>query len=208
MKLIRPFAVCLSLAVAAAGQATAQAGRGMALGFTGIGLGNWALYEGGADSIAAWYQLTEEQRGLLEQTAAQFRSENADAVERWRQMQVEIQQLWTGNQPPTQAAIYSVGEKYGHPGLELQPALDQLQIQSTALITPAQWQFYGRRSFAQWGGGRGMRGAGRGFASRRYNAGYGGFRQGYGGFRRGYGAFRGRPRAGFNRWPGGPPPDN
>ena len=192
MRLLRPIAVCLTLAVVTTGTANAQRGLGLARGFTGVGLGNWALYEGGIDSLAAWYQLTEEQRGQLGQISAQFRSENADALERWQQMQLEIQQLWTANQQPTQAAIYNIGQKYGHPGLELQPALDQLQIQSAALLTPGQSQFSGRRSFVGIGGGRGMRAVGRGSVSRGYNAGYRGC----------------RGRRGFNRQLGWPPPQN
>ena len=185
MKALRPIAMCLALAMVATGSAVAQRGLGLARGFTGVGLGNWALYEGGADSVAAWYQLTEEQRGKLGQLAAQFRSENADALQRWQQMQAEIQGLWTDNQQPTRAAIYSIGQKYGHPGLELQPALDQLHVQSTALLAPAQWQAFGRRSYVGWGGGRGIR------SRRPYTR---------------YGTFRGRAR--FNRWPGWSPPQN
>ncbi|KPJ84275.1 MAG: hypothetical protein AMS18_16960 [Gemmatimonas sp. SG8_17] len=185
MRPFAPIALCMTLAVAAADPATAQYGLGLGQGFTGAGLGNWVLYEGGADSLAAWYQLTEEQRGQLESLAAQFRSENADAVARWEQMQREIQALWTGNQPPTWAAINAVGEKYGHPGQELQPALDQLQQRFAALLPPIQRQFFGRRAF-------GGMGRGRGFASRRFGTGYRGF--------------RGRP--GFNSWRGWRRPEN
>lgn len=174
MRALRLLATCVALVSVGAAPATAQRGLGLARGFAGIGLGNWALYEGGTDSIAAWYGLTEEQHSQLLQLAATFRSENAEALQRWQQMQAEIQQLWTESQVPTRAAIISIGQKYGHPGLELQPALDRLQVQSTALLTPAQWRWVGRRSY--WGrGGGGL------------------------GFRRTYPAYRGR--GGFRRWP-------
>jgi hypothetical protein len=184
MNPLRSIVLCITLA-AAAGPATAQYGRGLGWGFTGVGLGNWALYEDGADSIAAWYGLTEEQRTLLDSLATQFRSQNADAVARWEQMQREIQELWAGDRPPTWAAISAVGEKYGHPGQELQTALFQLHLRSAALLAPGRQHFFGWRGF-------GGMGRGRGFAGGRFSTGY-------------RGAWGGR---GFNRWPGWVPPEN
>ena len=126
MRPLRTTVMCMVLVGAATTPAAPQYGLGLGRGFTGLGLRNWALYESGADSIAAWYRLTDEQRGQVEELVGQFRRENADAVARWKQMQGDIQSLMTGNVQPGWAAIYAVGEKYGHPGQELQPALYQL----------------------------------------------------------------------------------
>jgi len=179
---LRWIVVCAALTAMAAAPAAAQRGLGIGRGFTGIGLGNWALHEGGADSLATWYGLGEEQREQLRRLAAEFRNANADALQRWQQMQLEIEALWSGNQYPTRAAVFTIGQKYGHPGLELQPALDRLQVQAGALLTPGQWQWYGRRPYLGRGGGWGM------------------------GFRRVYPAYRAyRGGGGYRRWLGWPP---
>lgn len=184
MRPLRTTVMCMVLAGAAATPAAPQYGLGLGRGFTGLGLRNWALYESGADSIAAWYRLTDEQRGQVEELVGQFRRENADAVARWKQMQGDIQSLMTGNVQPGWAAIYAVGEKYGHPGQELQPALYQLHLRLTALLTPLQGQLYSPRAY--WGMGRG-----RGFAGRRFGGGY-----------------RSLRGPSFNRWPGWLPPED
>jgi hypothetical protein len=96
MKTIRPAAIALTLALLAGGTAIAQRGRGgpalgQAWGFRGVGLGNWALHENGVDSIAARFQLTEQQRAEFEALAQGFRSENGEVLSRWEQMRDEIQ---------------------------------------------------------------------------------------------------------------------
>ncbi len=140
MKALRLTTATLMLAGAVAATATAQRGLGWSRGFTGIGQGNWVLHEGGVDSMAAWFQLTDEQRSQFEELAEQFRRDNADALERWNNMREEIQALTTEDQRPTRAAIQRIGDKYNHPGEELRPALDQLQVEAAALLTPAQRQ--------------------------------------------------------------------
>ena len=145
MKVLRLITVTSILAAVAALPAAAQRGLGWSRGLTGIGQGNWALHEGGIDSLAAWFQLTDEQRSEFEELAAQFRRENAAALERWNNMREEIQALTTEDQRPTRAAKQRIGEKYSHPGEELQPALDQLRVEGAAILTPAQRQNAGRQ---------------------------------------------------------------
>jgi hypothetical protein len=167
MKALRISTVTLILAAAVASAATAQRGLGWSRGFTGIGRGNWALHEGGIDSLAAWFQLTDEQQSQFDELAAKFRGENAEALERWNNMQAEIQALTTEDQRPTRAAIQRIGEKYNHPGEELRPALDQLQVEGAAILTPAQRQMAGRRLARRAGGTRGRVGIQRGRMDRR-----------------------------------------
>ncbi len=169
MKALWPAALCLTLVVSATGTAVAQRGPGLARGFTDVGLGNWVLHEGGIDSIAAWYQFQDEHRDRLEQLTIQFQSENADVLERWRRMQREIQELWTGNQSPTRPAIHNVGEEYDHPGLELQPALEQLQLRATALLWIAHGTNAIQPSLTGAARGRAARPTGQGYGRRRDN---------------------------------------
>ena len=160
MKGSKQIMVALALTLAVAGSAAPQGlpiwgGRGETWGFRGIGLGNWVLHENGLDSIAAWYGLTDEQRGEFEQLANAFRSENSEALQRWEQMQDEIQSLYTEDQMPTRAAIVRIGEKYNHPSQELRPALDQLQAEAAAILTPEQRLRYGRGIYGRVGAGAG-----------------------------------------------------
>jgi Spy/CpxP family protein refolding chaperone len=167
MKVLRLTTVTLMLAAVVALPAAAQRGLGWSRGFTGIGQGNWALHEGGIDSLAAWFQLTDEQRGQFEELAAQFRRDNAEALDRWNNMQEEIQSLTTEDQRPTRAAIQRIGEKYNYPGEELRPALDQLRVAGAAILTPAQRQSAGRRLARRATGTRGRVGIQRGRMDRR-----------------------------------------
>lgn len=158
MKALRPITMIAMLALLAGSTALAQRGRGgyamgQAWGFRGVGLGNWALHENGIDSIAARYQLTEEQRAQFEELGAQFRTENVDALNRWEQMQAEIEALYTETQVPTRAAIQSIGDKYNHPSQEMTPALDQLRVETSALLSYDQRQNYRRWSSARMGRG-------------------------------------------------------
>jgi Spy/CpxP family protein refolding chaperone len=197
MKTLRPIALTLALAAIAAGPALAQRGqggfgRGEAWGFRGAGLGNWALHEGGIDSIAARFQLTDEQRGELEQLAAAFREENAEVLSRWEQMRDEIQALYTEDQMPTRAAIQRIGEKHNHPGQEMSLALDQLFVESAAILTPQQRQSFRGQAYGRMGawGGRMMTGRSA--------------RQSYGGHR----GMRGHQRSFHRGRPGWQPPDS
>ncbi len=155
--------VALALTLAFAGSVAAQrgpmwGGRGEAWGLRGVGLGNWVLHENGLDSIAAWFDLTDEQRGEFEQLANEFRSENGEILQRWQQMRDEIQSLHTEDQMPTRDAIVRIGEKYNHPGQELAPALDQLQAEAAAILTPEQRQSYRRGVYGRVGAGAGRMG--------------------------------------------------
>jgi len=167
MKALRLTTMTLILAAVVATPAAAQRGLGWSRGFTGIGQGNWALHEGGIDSLAAWFELTDEQRSQFEGLAAQFRQENAAVLERWDNMQQEIQALTTEDQRPTRAAIQRIGEKYNHPGEELRPALDQLQLEGAAILTPAQRRNAGRQLGRRASGTRGRVGIQRGRMDRR-----------------------------------------
>ena len=158
MKAQRLITMSVALAVLAGGTALAQRGRGgfgrgEAWGFRGVGLGNWALHENGIDSIAARFQLTEEQRAQFEELGANFRSENADVLERWEQMRGEIEALYTEDQMPTRDAILRIGEKYNHPSRDMGPALDQLMVETAGLLTFDQRNSYRRWSDARLGRG-------------------------------------------------------
>jgi hypothetical protein len=118
-----------------------QRGPGLARGFTDVGLGNWVLHEGGADSIAAWYRLDGEHQARLDRLAVAFQREHTEALERWRSMRREIQESWDGMQPPARATIQEIGLKYDHPGLELQSALDRAQLRLSAILWLAQRQY-------------------------------------------------------------------
>jgi Spy/CpxP family protein refolding chaperone len=172
MKTIRPAAIALTLALLAGGTAIAQRGRGgpalgQAWGFRGVGLGNWALHENGVDSIAARFQLTEQQRAEFEALAQGFRSENGEVLSRWEQMRDEIQSLYTDDQQPTRDAIVRIGEKYNHPSEEMSEALDQLQVESAALLTPQQRRSFRGAAYGARGGRWDARGGSR-MTDRRY----------------------------------------
>lgn len=172
---------------------------GQAWGFRGVGLGNWALHEGGVDSLAARFQLTDEQKAQFQELADRFQSENSDVLARWQQMRDEIQSLYNEDQMPTREAIQRIGDKYDHPGQQMRDALDQLQVESAALLTPEQRRSYRAPGRAYMGDRGGRLDARRGsrLSARRYLGQRGRVGQ--------------RSRRGMRlhqRHPGWPPPDS
>ena len=157
MRTLRPAGLYLVLAAAAATTTLAQRGPGLARGFTDIGLGNWVLHESGADSIAAWYVLEDEHLARLERLALQFQSDNAAVLERWRNMQQEIQRVWAEDQYPTRTAIHEIGMRYDHPGLHLQPALERVQLRLAAILWLAHREYAVQPPFTGSASGRAVR---------------------------------------------------
>jgi Spy/CpxP family protein refolding chaperone len=151
MKLTRTITVTAALGVILAGPALAQRGpRGSGAGF---GMRSWVLYENGVDSLAARIDLTDGQRSRLEALAQEFRSQNADALNRMTQMRADIDALWTEDQRPTREAMERIAEKYGHPAQDLRPALTQLHEDVAGIITVQQERQLRRGALAgsMWG---------------------------------------------------------
>jgi hypothetical protein len=166
MKLTGRIALTVALAVVLAGSALAQRGpRGTG---TGFGVRSWVLYENGLDSLAVAADLTDEQRVRLDGLAQEFRTENADAVDRMNKMRAEIDALRTEDQQPTREAMNRIAQEYGYPERDLRPALTKLHEDMAGIITVQQQRKLLRGALA--GSERGQRVmAVRGYRAPRYS---------------------------------------
>ncbi len=166
MKLTGRIALTVALAMVLAGSALAQRGpRGTGAGF---GMRSWVLDENGLDSLAARADLTDEQRLRLDGLAQEFRTENADAVDRMNRMRAKIDALRTEDQQPTREAMNRIAKEHGYPERDLRPALTKLHEDMAEIITVQQQRQLQRGTTISGRGQRAM--AGRG-----YRTGRGGF---------------------------------
>ena len=163
MRTLRPIALIAVLAVAAAGSAAAQRGPGSFRGGPGMGMGlRLLLEEDGLERFATRLELTDEQRGQLNDLVEAFKNETSDALDRLTKMQEEMRTLRSGDQRPTREALREIGDKYEHPGQALQRAFAKLQDDMLATLAPAQRRNWVRQMR------RGMRTRGRLMGARRF----------------------------------------
>jgi len=104
----------------------------------GGGLGSVVLSDSAMDRFAERMELSEEQRGQLQDLAEAYRNENADVVARLESLREEMRTLREGDERPTRAAVADVFRKYDHPDLDLRLVRGKLDRNVRAMLTPDQ----------------------------------------------------------------------
>jgi len=143
-------AFSLALLVAMTSVATAQrGGRGEppAREFgprAGGGLGRVVLSDSAMDRFAERMELSEGQRGQLQNLADAYRSENADVLARMENLRDEMRTLREGDERPTRETLAGVFQKYDHPDLELRLAQSKLDRNVRSMLTPEQQRRFAR----------------------------------------------------------------
>ena len=150
----------LALVVGVAGLASAQRGgwggrgmHGMGMGMgpgAGAGIAQWIIQEDGLDRLADRVELTDEQRGRLQDLVDSFRRENADALDRMARLQAERDSLLRRDARPRSLALHdslmALGNKYNHPGDDLFAPMNRLGRDAFDVLTPDQ-----QGLLARWG---------------------------------------------------------
>jgi len=125
------------LLIATASVATAQRAT-LTRPLGGLHLGSIVLRDSALNRFAERLQLSDEQRGQMQDIAEGYRSANEDVLERMERMREELRTLRASPTRPTQDMFVEVMDRYDHPDLDVARAERRLAMRIRSILTPEQ----------------------------------------------------------------------